>query len=96
MFGLGLSVSVETYEDIPALLSAIQKKIDDVYAKMDADMTENEKARVIELQEAMSAKIAEYEASYRESLALAKAEAEARMNSAKEANLQQAISTAEK
>lgn len=85
MFGLGLSVSVETYEDIPTLLAAIQKKIDDVSAKMDEDMTENEKARVVELQEEMNAKIAEYEETYRESIAQAQAEAEEHMSSAKEA-----------
>ncbi|MBO7176526.1 MAG: hypothetical protein J6W14_04070, partial [Clostridia bacterium] len=85
MFGLGLSFSVETYEDIPELLDAIQKKIDDISAKMDEDMTENEKARVLELQEQMSAKIAEYEETYRESIAQAQAEAEEHMNSAKEA-----------
>ena len=90
MFGLGLSFSVETYEDIPALLDAIQKKIDDIYAKMEADMTENEKAKVIDLQEDMSAKIAEYEKAYQESLAKAKSEAEAYMNSAKEENKKQA------
>ena len=84
MFGLGLSFSVETYEDIPELLHAIQKKIDDIYKKMDADMSENEKAKVIDLQNDMTAKIAEYEKTYRESLAKAKAEAEAYMQSAKE------------
>ena len=85
MFGLGLSFSVETYEDIPELLEAIQKKIDDISAKMDEDMTENEKARVLELQEQMNAKIAEYEETYRESIAQAQAEAEEHMSSAKEA-----------
>ena len=83
MFGLGLSFSVETYEDIPALLEAIQKKIDDIYARMEADMTENEKAKVADLQEEMNTKIAEYEKTYKESLTKAKAEAEARMNAAK-------------
>ena len=95
MFGLGLSVSVETYEDLPELLNAIQKKIDDVSAKMEADMTENEKARVVEMQEQMSAKIAEYEATYRESIAKAKTEAEEQISSAKEANLQRAKDSAE-
>ncbi len=84
MFGLGLSVSVETYDDIPALLEAIQKKIDDIYDRMDEDMTENEKARVLKLQEEMSAKIAEHEKAYRESVAKAKAEAEAHMAMIKE------------
>ena len=84
MFGLGLSVSVETYEDIPALLEAIQKKIDDIYARMEADMTENEKEEVRDLQEKMSAKIAEHEKTYKDSLAKAKAEAEANMAAAKE------------
>ena len=90
MFGLGLSFSVETYEDIPELLDAIQKKIDDISAKMDENMTENEKARVLELQEQMNAKIAEYEETYRESIAQAQAEAEEHMSSAKDAHKKRA------
>lgn len=85
LFGLGIDLSVETYEDLPALLEAIQKKIDDTFARMEEDLTENEKARVTELQEEMTAKIAELEKEYEEAVAEAQQEAESYLNEAKEA-----------
>lgn len=83
MIGLGLSFSIETYEDIDELLEAIQKKIDDTYARMDEDMTENEKGKVADLQKKMNDKIAEYEKAYKESIAKAKQQAEEHLNDAK-------------
>lgn len=85
IMGLGLSVSVETYEDLPALLAAIEKKADDIYTKMESDLTENEKADVAELQEKMSAKIAELEKTYLDAVEKAQAEAEAYLSKAKDA-----------
>ena len=84
LLGMNINVEVKTYEDLPALLNAIQQKIDSVYAKMESDMTENEKASVKERQEQMTQKIAEYEKTLTEAIAAAKQEAEKRLNAAKQ------------
>lgn len=84
LLGMNISVEVKTYEDLPALLAAIQQKIDTVYAKMESDMTENEKADVLERQEAMSQKIAEQEKTLQDAVNTAHKEAEDRLNAAKE------------
>ena len=85
MLGLGISVQVKTYDDIPELLDAIDKKTDSIYEKMEKDLTENEKADVAELQKEMSTRIAEFEKTYREAVKTAQAEAEAYLTAAKEA-----------
>lgn len=87
LFGLGISVSFETYEDLPALLEAIEKKTDEVYTRMQDDLTENEKAKVQDMQEHMSEKIAEFEKSYRQTMEQAEAEAEAYLNEARKERL---------
>lgn len=84
LLGMNISIEVKTYDDLPALLAAIQQKIDSVYAKMESDMTENEKAAVLERQEEMSQKIAEHEKTLKETVAAAKQEAEDRLNTAKQ------------
>ena len=87
LLGLGVSMEVKTYEDIDELLGAIDKKIGDVYKKMDDNLTENEKAEVAEMQEEMSDKIAALEKTYRESVAKAQADAEAFLSAAKKERL---------
>ena len=88
LLGLGISMDVRTYEDVDELLSVIDKKIRDIYAKMDENLTENEKADVAEMQEEMSRKIAELEKTYREAVAKAQAEAEAFLDAAKKARME--------
>lgn len=85
LLGLDVSVSVKTYEDIPALLDAIEQKINATYARMQEDLTENEKAKVQDKQDAMSEKLASLEKTYNETVVAAKAEAEARLSAAKAA-----------
>lgn len=87
LLGMGVSMEVKTYEDIDELLGAIDKKIGDVYKKMDDNLTENEKAEVAEMQEEMSDKIAALEKTYRESIAKAQADAEAFLSAAKKERL---------
>ena len=87
LLGLGISMEIKTYEDVGELLDAIDNKIGDVYAKMDENLTENEKAEVAEMQEEMSEKIAELEKAYREAVAKAQADAEAFLSAAKKERL---------
>ncbi len=79
LFGLGISMEVKTYEDLPALLAAIEKKTNDVYARMEEDLTENEKAEVAEMQAEMSEKLSELEADYQESMEEARMRADERL-----------------
>ena len=87
LLGLGISMEIKTFEDVGELLDAIDNKIGDVYAKMDENLTENEKAEVAEMQEEMSEKIAELEKAYREAVAKAQADAEAFLSAAKKERL---------
>lgn len=85
LLGLDVSVSVKTYEDIPALLAAIQEKIDETYTAMDADLSDDEKAKVQEMQDGMNEKLAGFEQTYQEAVAKAQEQAEAYLTAAKEA-----------
>lgn len=79
LFGLGISMEVKTYDDLPALLAAIEKKTEAVFARMEEDLTENEKAEVAEMQEKMSTEIAELEETYRAAVEEARTRAEERL-----------------
>ncbi|MBQ7322815.1 MAG: hypothetical protein IJW99_12005 [Clostridia bacterium] len=85
LMGMQFSVTVKTYEDLDDLLAAIQRKIDDTCARMEEDLTENEKARVEEMQEEMNTKLAEYEKAYKDAMRAAKEKADAYLEAQKEA-----------
>jgi hypothetical protein len=87
LLGLDVHGSVSTFEDVEGLLEILNAEIESLRAKLDEDMSEDEKGRLIIKQTKMSEEIEKFEMDMQAAVEQAKSKIESEISLKKDARL---------